>query len=266
MTALAKKTIRQIFQILGFRIEPQSYKTVPQHHVETILQAYSSLFQSSRGISFTDNNCRLSMLAQQRGTPAPEALFIIEALVKTASIEGDVCEFGVAQGATSALIANEIIDTPKRLHLFDSFEGLSRPGEKDVLKDDVLNLGSMAAYEGRMSHRENEVLSRLKAVGFPEARTVIHKGFIDAVLAKKINLPSKVSFAYVDFDFYDPLRDALNFLDGVTDAGAILVVDDYDFFSTGAKTAVDEFIESHNNWEIEVPDKSFGCFAILTKR
>ena len=36
------------------------------------------------------------------------------------------------------------------LHLFDSFEGLPMPTERDQLKDDIFALGSMAAYAGAM--------------------------------------------------------------------------------------------------------------------
>ena len=47
------------------------------------------------------------------------------------------------------------------------------------------------------------------------------------------------------------------------------MVDDYDFFSTGAKTATDEFIEHMNaegqKYKLEIADKQLGCFALITK-
>jgi hypothetical protein len=52
-------------------------------------------------------------------------------------------------------------------------------------------------------------------------------------------------------------------------AGGMMVVDDYDWFSTGAKTAVDEFVAERNSAKLQykcfVPDKTLGCFAILEK-
>lgn len=184
-------------------------------------------------------------------------------------LEGDVCEFGVAQGELSALLANEIMDSPKRLHLFDSFEGLPVPSDKDKLIDDVLNLGSMAAYAGKMASPESLVISRLKSVGFPAARTMIHKGFFDKLLPKRLNFPERVTFAYVDFDFHDPIKQALEFLDEVASPGAIFVVDDYDYFSSGAKDAVDAFVSSKNssssNYLIQIPDKALAHCALITK-
>ena len=67
-------------------------------------------------------------------------------------MSGDICEFGVAQGTTSALMSNEIKGLKERnLWLFDSFEGLPMPTEKDQLKDDIFSLGSIEAYKGTMA-------------------------------------------------------------------------------------------------------------------
>lgn len=216
------------------------------------------------------NDTRPILLARLLGTPPSEAYYIVQALSKTKDISGDVCEFGVAQGETSALIANEIIHGDKNFHLFDSFEGLPSPTEKDQLKDDIFQLGSMDAYTGTMSSPEKMVRDRLQSISFPKERTVIHKGFLDQVLKGDSNLPKKVSFAYMDFDFYEPIKDGLEFLHQTTSIGSMIVVDDYDYFSTGAKTAVDEFLEEKNSkaiiYECLIPDKQYGYFAVITRK
>ena len=234
-----------------------------------LAQAYEQRLNES-GSLITANESRSKLLARLQGTPPSEAYFIVQALSKCNDISGDVCEFGVAQGETSALIANEIQSSNKVLHLFDSFEGLPKPTEKDRLKDDILSLGSMKAYTGKMSCPEDMLRTRLGAISFPPQRFVIHKGFIDKVLRSDSNLPKKVSFAYVDFDFYEPIKLALDFLHPTTSAGAIIIVDDYDYFSTGAKAAVDEFLEEQNSsemiYECVVPNTRHGYFAVLTRR
>ncbi len=122
--------------------------------------------------------------------------------IKKGALLGDVCEFGVAQGETSALIANEILHSSKMLHLFDSFEGLPKPTDKDRLKDDIFSLGKMEAYTGKMSCSEDMVLARLRAIDFPQDRFCIHKGFVEKILMShnKSHLPNRISFAYVDLD------------------------------------------------------------------
>ncbi len=69
-------------------------------------------------------------------------------------------------------------------------------------------------------------------------------GFIEDTIHGS-GLPESVCFAYVDLDFYDPIRIALDFLATHLSVGGTVVVDDYGFFSAGAKTAVDVFIEKH---------------------
>ncbi len=114
------------------------------------------------------------------------------------------------------------------------------------------------------------VQSRLKGIGFPEDRVVIHQGFIEKILLTDHRLPSKVSFAYLYFDFYEPIKLTLQFLNDVMSIGAVLIVDDYDFFSTGAKMAVDEWLEESNlhntRYECFIPNNRYGYFAVITKK
>jgi hypothetical protein len=237
---------------------------------ENLAKAYEHLLNEHvcQGL-LPANPIRSKLLARLLGTPPSEAYSIVESLAKTKPIDGDVCEFGVAQGETSTLIANEIIAHKKRLHLFDSFEGLPKPTEKDILKDDIFSLGSMEAYAGTMACSQDMLISRLKSISFPPERYIVHKGFIENLILNDSKLPTKVSFAYVDFDLYEPIKITLNFLNDVTPNGAIIMVDDYDFFSSGAKTAVDEFLKETNsiteNYSVKVPAVSFGRFVILTK-
>jgi len=241
--------------------------TALKENFRELCNSYEYLFSRQMGMIHKDHN-RIELMQRLKGTGPAEAYFIIRSLEETKEIEGDICEFGVAQGETSSLIANEIRSGRKALHLFDSFEGLPKPTEKDVLKNDIFKLGNIGAYEGTMSCPEDMVIKRLHQIEFPTQRYHIHKGFIENLINGKENFPAKVSFAYLDFDFYEPTKIVLNFLNSVMGINSIIIVDDYDSFSTGAKTAVDEFIKEMNEREIRykiiIPDKVFGCFAIIT--
>jgi len=106
-----------------------------------------------------------------------------------------------------------------------------------------MNLGSVESYEGEMSFSIESVSNKLKDINFPISRTKIIPGWIEETI-KGPNIPKKVCFAYVDFDFYEPTLEALKFLDFVLTINGFIVVDDYEFFSAGAKAAVDEFIDA----------------------
>ena len=53
------------------------------------------------------------LLKDLMGTSLVEGLKIIDSLNKTIKVDGDICEFGVAQGKTSKLIAYFIKDSKK---------------------------------------------------------------------------------------------------------------------------------------------------------
>ena len=272
MTKKLKRILVSIINFFGYQLIPlkSEFNKINKNSLlsnfDNISQNYENLFIEKYG-NLPKNENRIAILKDLLGTPPSEAYFIINSIAKTKIIEGDVCEFGVAQGITSQLIANEILNNKtKKLHLFDSFEGLPEPTANDILKDDIFNLGSIEAYKGKMSLPEELVINRLNSIEFPKNRYFIHKGFIEELIIARKQFPKNVSFAYVDFDFYEPIKIILDYLNNVTKKGAIIMVDDYDFFSTGVKIAVDEFIsENKSKYNLFIPEKSFGCFAILTK-
>lgn len=266
---LIRKVIKKLFSVLGYEIIRVGADTssVRFENFKSLTKAYEQLLNESRAKKLVEpNEMRPKIIASLLGTRPSMAYHIVEALAKTKLVDGDVCEFGVAQGETSALIANEIREQDKKLHLFDSFEGLPKPTAKDKLKDDMFSLGSIEAYAGTMSCPESMVISRLEEISFPLDRYVIHNGFIEETIRTDETMPTKVSFAYVDFDFYEPTRIALSYLHSVTPCHAIVIVHDYDYFCTGVKTAVDEFIKEKNvktkMYDIQIP----GHFVVLTKK
>jgi hypothetical protein len=116
-----------------------------------------------------------------------------------------------------------------------------------------------------MSVGVHSVKNKLKEVNFPDDRVKIVPGFIKDTI-KRDDLPSKVSFAYVDFDFYEPIKLALEYLNKTLEKNGEIIVDDYGYFSAGAKTAVDEFIANHTAQYAILKSYPFaGHFIVLKK-
>ena len=239
---------------------------IPRENFELLAKSYEFEISKSRNVIGL-NPRRYKLLGDLIGTTPAEAYYIIESLARTMHLEGDVCEFGVAQGRTSGLIANELLGTKRKLHLFDSFTGLPAPSAKDELIDDIFGLGAISAYEGLMSVPSKEVTKVLSTLGIPKSAIVIHQGFIEDTLRNSTELPKKVTFAYIDFDFYEGIFSALSFVDEVSIVGTELIVDDYGFFSSGAKLAVDSFLQTTktNSWKCNVAEQVNGYFALLTR-
>lgn len=147
------------------------------------------------------------------------------------ALPGAVAECGCYEGASAYFIARALPDTP--IHLFDSFEGLSRPGEADAThaadhRD--WKPGDMKAAEAKV--REN-------LAGFDNVH--IHRGWIPQSFAAVER--ERFRLVHIDVDLYQPTRDSLEFFYPRLVDGGVLVLDDYgSALCPGAKRAVDEFL------------------------
>lgn len=263
--ATVKGLARQLLARLGIEVlRTRTLNAYLSRYHDTCFELEST----SRQFVFQDlpeRPARVPLMVGLQGTGASEAMWVIGHLNRSLAVDGDICEFGVAQGATSALLANEIRQTSKKLWLFDSFQGLPSPTQQDVLLDDIYSLGSMDRYAGRMVEDQTQVVRRLRDIDFPLTRARIVPGFIEDTIQQP-GLPDQVCFAYVDFDFYAPIKTALEFLDGRVPEGGFVVVDDYGHFSAGAQTAVDEFVAPRGDrWKLILPPTFAGHFAILER-
>ena len=260
-----KFLIQKILNFLGWEITRLGAK-IPRETFDSLVKAYEYEVTKTRPIIGTQQR-RHRILGDLIGTSPSEAYFIVESLARTHHLGGDVCEFGVAQGRTSALIANELLAKNRKLHLFDSFSGLPAPSAQDELINDIFGLGEMSAYEGLMKVPVREVTRVMDALGIPKDAVIIHVGFIEQTLQNSSQLPKTVTFAYIDFDFYDGISAALSFVDTASVVGTEVIVDDYNFFSSGAKMAVDNFLQTTetNSWTCNVADQVNGHFVILKR-
>jgi O-methyltransferase len=260
---MLKRLINSALGSVGYQIS-RLHSDVARISVESIGEV-EALCRQTMFQALYPREDRAVFLSRLIGTSLVEALFLLNELSQTLSLEGDVCEFGIAQGATSALMANEIRNTSKTLWLFDSFEGLPRPTEKDKLIDDIFSLGSIEKYHGQMAIKQSNVVSRLKSSGLDLDRCRFVPGFIEET-SQKASLPQRVCFAYVDFDFYEPILIALRLLAPRLPIGGRIVIDDYGFFSTGAQSAVEEFLQEMNgSFDRRLPPSGAGHFAMMTR-
>lgn len=143
-------------------------------------------------------------------------------------VRGDTAECGVFEGASSWLICAATQAERRTHHLFDSFEGLSKP---EVDDGDYWKAGALAAGE-------EIVLRNLQ----PFAGSVeLHKGWIPdrfPEVARKT-----FAFVHVDVDLHQPTRDSLTFFYPRLSSGGILLCDDYGCTNCpGATSAVDSFL------------------------
>lgn len=168
--------------------------------------------------------------------------FALKELTKLAiGLPGDFAECGVFRGASAFLLAKQLaLSAPKkRLHLFDSFSGLSEPGAFDgshwsagALSCSLANVAeSLAEYAGYIEFHPGWIPERFNDVG-----------------------NSNFAFLHIDVDLYQPTRDSLEFFGPRIVPGGLIVCDDYGFETCpGARRAVDEYATARDLPVVHLP-------------
>jgi O-methyltransferase len=150
------------------------------------------------------------------------------------NISGDTVECGVFKGASSYLIL-KTNSNKKKHHIFDSFQGLSKPIEKDKpKKKNITQWG-----KNDLSYPEIQVKKNL--LNF--SNVFYYKGWIPTRFneIKK----NKFSFIHIDVDLYQPTFESISFFYNKINKGGIILCDDYGFETCpGACKAMDEFFKN----------------------
>lgn len=144
-------------------------------------------------------------------------------------VAGDTAECGVYRGAGShaILFANSKSKHARHHHIFDSFEGISRP------------VGEDGAYwtKGDLTSPEEVAANALR--DFKEK--TFYKGWIPTRFDEVAD--RAFSFVHIDVDLYAPTKDSLEFFYSRLSSGGIFACDDYGMqFCPGATKACDEFL------------------------
>ena len=152
------------------------------------------------------------------------------------NVPGDFVEMGCYKGDTSLLLAEVLEGADKQLYIYDSFEGLPSGREEDGGASDS---GFVA---GALSVTKREVKARFLRAGMKVP--VIKKAWFNELT--EADLPEEISFAFLDGDLYESIRDSLNLICGKMNRAGIIVVHDYNNpVLPGVARAVDEWLKEH---------------------
>jgi O-methyltransferase len=165
----------------------------------------------------------------------PSRLNVLYALVRRLErdrIPGAIVECGVYRGGSAAVMA-VASGGSRDVHLFDSFEGLPPPGEKDG------RLAHEHFHEGWCAGDSSEVRRLLRRLRFPPERLHIHAGWFHETLSQA-QLP-QIALLHIDADWYDSVLLCLRACyDAVAPAGFV-VLDDYGRWE-GCTRATNDFL------------------------
>lgn len=159
------------------------------------------------------------------------------------NVVGDVVEMGCFVGTTSLFISRLLKQksSDKKFHVYDSFEGLPEKSQKD---------SSPAGEQfkaGELRASKKTFIDNYKKAGLSLPH--IHKCWFNELGASDV--PEKISYAFLDGDYYDSIKSCLMLIEGKLQPGSFVVVDDYQNEALpGVKKAVDEWL-AHNHFPIK---------------
>lgn len=162
-------------------------------------------------------------------------------------IDGAYVECGVWRGGNSLIAAAmfEKYNCRRDIVLFDTYEGMTKPGDFDVSCH-----GVSASDELKSSPKVedgiwciadlNDVIFNFKKLNLLHSGVKFIKGDVCETLKKSENISKNISILRLDTDWYDSTKMELEVLYPKLNVGGVLIVDDYGHWA-GARKAVDEF-------------------------
>lgn len=144
-------------------------------------------------------------------------------------IPGDFVECGVFAGTHPAMMARAIIDHGKpylgcrrKVHLFDSFEGVPEPGGND--KELITRPATMKQLTHQTTCSLDQTKIYMEQWGIPDDLLIYHVGLLEETT---VDLDFPIALLRIDCDLYSGTQAALANLFKLVVEGGICVLDDY---------------------------------------
>ena len=164
-------------------------------------------------------------------------------------IPGDIAECGVWRGGSMMIVALTLLahgDQGRSLYLFETFEGMSSPTDKDKSFDGVhadAQLERDPYRSGIWCYASLEdVRANILSTGYPKEKIHLIKGKVEDTIPQ--SKPPNLSLLRLDTDWYESTKHELEHLFPRLHNKGILIIDDYGHWQ-GAKKAVDEYFSEH---------------------
>jgi O-methyltransferase len=210
--------------------------------------------RKSLPIDFDEVHRNIYLKVKDNTMTSPERIYsLIEAVryISGNRIPGAIVECGVWKGGSMMAVAETLQslgDNSRQLFLYDTFEGMSEPGEMDKTwaGDPAWNLLNKDADKERnltWAYSTIETVRQgMQTSGYPEEKIQYVRGKVEDTIPAI--LPSEIALLRLDTDWYESTRHELHHLYPLRKKGGVLILDDYGHWQ-GARKAVDEYFAAH---------------------
>jgi len=166
-------------------------------------------------------------------------------------LDGDFVEFGCYAGDTSILLAEILQNSDQKLYLYDSFEGLP-----EKTSEDQSEIGK-DFQKGALCTTKADLKKRFLRANLPVP--IIKKAWFNELESKDV--PTKISFAFLDGDFYDSIKTSLKLIENnLTDNAKILIHDCQNPALPGVSKAVNEWLLKNPKFKKQIVGSSLILF------
>jgi hypothetical protein len=172
--------------------------------------------------------------------------------IEKANIEGAIVECGVWRGGSTmcALLAlKEHKNFNREVFLYDTYEGMSEPTDKDK---DILGEAAAKQLANRTKNEEDvlwayatldSVKENIEKTGYPSQKIKYVKGKVEDTIPATI--PDKIALLRLDTDWYESTWHEMVHLFPKLVKGGVIIIDDYGHWA-GAREAVDTYLKQYN--------------------
>ena len=189
-------------------------------------------------------------MVKPRTMTAPEKLFALilaTRYVVDHGIPGAIVECGVWRGGSMQAVARTLLargSTDRDLHLFDTFEGMPPPTDRDrrpggKLASEMLASRPRTRKVWAVASLE-DVRAGMAETGYPTVRVHFHPGRVEETIPSQA--PDSIALLRLDTDWYESTKHELDHLYDRVPSGGVVIFDDYGFWQ-GARQAIDEFLD-----------------------
>jgi hypothetical protein len=150
----------------------------------------------------------------------------------------------------AALTLAEVRDPDRTLWLYDTFQGMNAPTEKDV---SIAGYSAQQDWSRLREDRDDPVLAfatladvraNMSSTGIDAARVRYVEGPVETTIPGDV--PERIALLRLDTDWYESTKHELVHLWDRLEPGGVLIIDDYGHW-VGAREAVDEFFEGRDD-------------------
>ena len=164
-------------------------------------------------------------------------------------VDGAFVECGVWRGGCAALMAYAAGErSRRRIWLFDSFEGLPEPTEKDgdraIVYASYRATGALRSIDLNTAAPE-DALEAMARLGIDHSRVVIRKGWFQETVPAAAAEIGPIAVLRLDGDWYESTKVCLEHLYDLVVPGGFVILDDYDAWE-GCRRATDEFLAARD--------------------